>query len=1170
MKSKNNRFAFGFATLMLCACAQAQTWDSSANAGIQIAAGAWSTSDTNWTVDAGVTRTGWTNGNAATFAGDPGVTPAAVALSGAITVNGITRTGNNSVSVNATSGNTLAISGTIDVGTGSRLTLSSTPGNGMNGSFIKAGAGLLEFIGNNGNHVYSGGVTLNAGTIGTTGNGNSLQGDAITLNGGAIGSLDNTLRQMDGAITIGGDVGIGAVSGTVLTNAVVNFGLPSLASSGSINLGAVTRTLNIASAVNFNNVVSSTGGGLTKAGVGNLTLARINTYTSPTTVNAGTLTLAFATITSNIINTGSALTLGGGTLALTGTGTQTVNGLTTTAATGSKIVLGANQTLTLGALTSAGANSALNFNTTVGGANGATVGTGVITLSGQAAGVSVGSPFTTTDVGGTGFATVNGSNQIVRLTSAALLPASGALSANDYWVDNNAGGAAAAGSAALTLTASAAARTITVDTATAPGTLTLDSGTVLSNNGWLFSGAGANPYQITGSAGGAGLTSVASGDALGFYNYNTGAVTLASPILANGTNAVTFEGTGTTILTAANTFSGGTTISGGTLRLGSGSTTGSLLAAGAIVNNGNLSINRSDAVTQSTIMSATGITGTGSLTQAGAGTTTLNVANTYSGATSVTAGRLIVSNALRNTSSLSVTGASSTLELGANNLLVSSHTTAVDASRVITADAGTLLMTSSIQSRIGNVTLTNGATWTSNRSLAAFDVLLGNVSTGAATVSVTGTGAATMNGTGGIHLQGQQNFNVADTTGSAATDLLVSMILSSPGSSGGSAGGINKQGPGTMTLTGVNTYNGATSLTGGGTLQVTTIDDLGGAGSIGVLSTASASWLGIRENSTLRITGTGTQTTSRFLWNDTGTGAGTFDVVDAGASVVFTATGGSINRELIKTGAGALTLTRQITTTGAVTVNGGSLTLAGANTYSGNTTVSAGTLNLLDNASLRFVIGANGVNNTLAGAGTATLAGDFVLDLTGANSTTGNSWQLVNVGTLTETYDATFSVVGFTEVANVHTLTAGPATWTFTEATGLLTVSSGTPFTLWIDGFTFAPGADKTPTGDPDGDGVNNQAEFSFGLIPNDGSSVNAITVQVDKTAGTFTYTRRKPSLTGLNNYKVWTSTNLSGWTQDLTAVQTPTDVGDNQNVVVTLTGAPLTETKFFVRVTAD
>jgi len=70
-------------------------------------------------------------------------------------------------------------------------------------------------------------------------------------------------------------------------------------------------------------------------------------------------------------------------------------------------------------------------------------------------------------------------------------------------------------------------------------------------------------------------------------------------------------------------------------------------------------------------------------------------------------------------------------------------------SRVITANGSTLLMTASMDSRIGNVTLNDAATWTSNRPTTGFDVILGDTSAGAATVTVSGTGASIMNGSGG-------------------------------------------------------------------------------------------------------------------------------------------------------------------------------------------------------------------------------------------------------------------------------------------------------------------------------------------------------------------------------------------------------------------------------------
>jgi outer membrane autotransporter protein len=111
------------------------------------------------------------------------------------------------------------------------------------------------------------------------------------------------------------------------------------------------------------------------------------------------------------------------------------------------------------------------------------------------------------------------------------------------------------------------------------------------------------------------------------------ALTLSGTI--SGTGALVQAGAGTTILTADNSYTGGTTISAGTLQLGSGGTTGSIL--GDVVNNATLVVNRSDALT----LSGT-ISGTGSLVKEGAGTTTLTAANSYSGGTALKQGRLNV------------------------------------------------------------------------------------------------------------------------------------------------------------------------------------------------------------------------------------------------------------------------------------------------------------------------------------------------------------------------------------------------------------------------------------------------------------------------------------------------------------------------------------------------
>jgi len=196
------------------------------------------------------------------------------------------------------------------------------------------------------------------------------------------------------------------------------------------------------------------------------------------------------------------------------------------------------------------------------------------------------------------------------------------------------------------------------------------------------------------------------------------------------------------------------------------------------------------------------------VTKDGGGLAIFAAANTYSGQTLVTGGTLRVSSTLRN-SSLFTASTGGTLEFGAVNIFVANHGTAVAASRVISADAARIYMNAGADTRIGNVTLKNGSTWTSDRVLSGYDVLVANNSVGSSTVLVSGVGACYMNGSGGIHLQDVQHFTVEDTTASPDSDLIVSMIIGTPGTTGGAAAGIRKQGAGTMALLNANTFNGA-------------------------------------------------------------------------------------------------------------------------------------------------------------------------------------------------------------------------------------------------------------------------------------------------------------------------------------------------------------------------
>ncbi|RYD61744.1 MAG: hypothetical protein EOP83_16310, partial [Verrucomicrobiaceae bacterium] len=113
---------------------------------------------------------------------------------------------------------------------------------------------------------------------------------------------------------------------------------------------------------------------------------------------------------------------------------------------------------------------------------------------------------------------------------------------------------------------------------------------------------------------------------------STGDVTLAPNIIGSGT--ITLEPTagGTLLLTGNNTATGAITIGAGTLQIGNGGTTGSTAAA-TIANSGSLVTNRSDNLTINSLIS-----GSGTLTQAGAGTLILSADNTYTGLTTVNSG----------------------------------------------------------------------------------------------------------------------------------------------------------------------------------------------------------------------------------------------------------------------------------------------------------------------------------------------------------------------------------------------------------------------------------------------------------------------------------------------------------------------------------------------------
>lgn len=225
--------------------------------------------------------------------------------------------------VTLTTGGTFGTGGTVisvEVLAGKTLTfgsqsLSTAAGTG----FIKNGGGTWSLNGS----PYTGGFTLNAGTMAASGI-NAMGAGALVINGGGIRSSSTAARDFSGkqtSITIGGDFFLGDAT----NNGALTF-------TGPTSLGSSVRTITVNSSVNWNGAISG-GGGITKLGAGTLTLKGDSIYTGTTTISAGTLlvtnTSGSGTGTGNV-TTVSGTTLGGtGTIAPTTTSSVILGGSVT-------------------------------------------------------------------------------------------------------------------------------------------------------------------------------------------------------------------------------------------------------------------------------------------------------------------------------------------------------------------------------------------------------------------------------------------------------------------------------------------------------------------------------------------------------------------------------------------------------------------------------------------------------------------------------------------------------------------------------------------------------------------------------------------------------------------------------------------------------------------------
>ncbi|MFG1184761.1 autotransporter domain-containing protein [Xanthobacter aminoxidans] len=511
-----------------------------------------------------------------------------------------------------------------------------------------------------------------------------------------------------------------------------------------------------------------------------------------------------------------------------------------------------------------------------------------------------------------------------------------------------------------------AAGTVTIDASAGPISVT---GMQFATNGYLLTG---DPITLADPN---SIIRVGDGSAAG-ANYKA---TIGSEL--TGTGGLNKTDLGTLILTADNTYTGGTTIANGTLQLGNGGTSGSVV--GNIVNDGLLIFNRSDASTFSGAIS-----GNGSILKEGAGTIDLTGnSGTFIGVVQVDGGTL----------GIKAGGVLNSSGLFAGGLAGSTGAFVVDG-------AGSVLNSSSLLALGGDgtgaLTVTNGG-----KVSDSFGVLGVNAgSTG--TVTVTGAGSTWTNGTGllvGVDGAGALNIVNGGSVSSAfaavgnGSGAQGTVIVDGTGSSWTNSGNlfVGLDGTGTLSIA-----NGATVNAGGAVVLA------GQAGSTGTLNIGGAAGSSAKTAGTLNAgtlefgQGTGTlnfnHTDTNYTFASNMLGSGTINQFSGSTNLTGDSSGftGAVNVTGGRLAVNGLLGGGQVTVSNGGTLGGngmiGSLAAnAGSIIAPGN---SIGTLNIAGNIAFNagsiyeVEINAAGQSDKIVAGGTATIDGGGVKVLAGSGN----------------------------------------------------------------------------------------------------------------------------------------------------------------------------------------
>jgi fibronectin-binding autotransporter adhesin len=928
----------------------------------------------------------------------------------------------------------------------------NTPLQGANSVFIKAGAGVLTM---NAADTYGGGTTVSGGTMllnNTTALGAASAG--VTVLATATLDLNGVSDANSNALTISG----AGVSGAgALTNSspseVVYSGLLALGANASIISSAGSIILSNTGSINGTNatltvdgtaidsslagVVNTGSGAIIKNGSGNWTITGANNFTGGVTVNAGTFVTPLLNTLGNGqgMGKGSVLSLNGGTFRITNQAIFNPGGN------------GWSPTVTVGASggtidVAGGANAPVFF-------GGTFAGTGQLTVLNTANAnsawllVTSASPsFTGNIVLGNGVGNQAGIQYRSTLTKPL---GTGSITVNNGGLLSADGGNGGVVPNAITLNGGILG-TQSVNT-TYSGTITVESASQI----------GSPPNQQT-------------------PNSSAGSVLLSGTI--SGSGSLTKMTGDTVTFTGQNTYTGNTVIVGGIVNVGSAENAGvsgplgdqATNAAGTVVmtggtlqysaaNNFDYSGRLSTGGGQTWNIDTNGVNvtfasplqGIGStLTKLGTGTLFLTAANTFTGATTVSAGTLNLSNALALENSVltgaaifdqSVTGDAFTLGglAGAAALpLLNNATTpapialTVGNTGVNSTYTGILSGTGSSVTKIGpNTQAFAGANTYSGGSTVVAGVLqIGNaasngtigtgnyvIQSGATLLLDYATAAApvwaNISGAGTLELESAQGANGQANWSSAAPPSLTTAFT------------------GTLRLD-----NGRVNAVPANLGSASNVIINNGAQFLAFDGAGAGAPFTYPQNFTLNGLG----------WGEAGENAGALR--DAGIAATFTGNITLSGNTGLFTQPG-LSVPGTITTTGIisdnnsgfnVTINafGGAITLAGADTYTGGTSVAAGTLDVDNSLALR--------NSTLTTGGTATV---FDKSVAGDVFTVGG---LAGAGNLALNNNATTPspivlIVGGNNASTTYTGVLSGAGSLVKVGSGMLTLSGANTYT---------------------------------------------------------------------------------------------------------------------------